>query len=376
MHSDSPTFLHSRSILPVVWLICIALLTIGLNIAQALGDKYAGEFLKFGLGVREMSRGGAVVAQTSPTVAHYWNPAYLHFSERLAVQAMHTEEFAGVLQIDHLAVSLPRRGDFAFGAGFFRLGVDDIPDTRRALLDLGTDGLGPGDANYPGPDADGTEGNGKLDAGERLDFGRIGRFGASENALFLAAAHQYRPQIFLGATTKILYKSLANTRAFGLGFDLAALWMPVQNFSAGAILRDITTTLLFWNDGTQEIIVPSAQVGAQYLWHLPSLKLSLAPSAGLDLLMEGAQNYRDFQLGVISGRFRLGLEINYKNLLALRCGRDDLQNLQIGLGLNTRLGCLDYGLALGHTAADLGQSHRVALTIFLHEAGAALKRHL
>ncbi|RMF07410.1 MAG: hypothetical protein D6762_07565 [Candidatus Neomarinimicrobiota bacterium] len=45
-------------------------------------------------------------------------------------------------------------------------GIDNDGDWNPATDDLGTDGLGPGYEGYPGPDADGTEGNGQPDPGE------------------------------------------------------------------------------------------------------------------------------------------------------------------------------------------------------------------
>lgn len=47
------------------------------------------------------------------------------------------------------------------------------PLTVRGFGDWGTDGLGPGDIGYPGPDPDGTEGNGVLDPGELPAAGRL-----------------------------------------------------------------------------------------------------------------------------------------------------------------------------------------------------------
>ncbi|MCD6098509.1 hypothetical protein J7K18_06410 [bacterium] len=50
--------------------------------------------------------------------------------------------------------------------------------------DVGTDGLGPWNEGYPGPDPDGTENNGKLDPGEDT-FGDPGRFGYGNGKLDL-----------------------------------------------------------------------------------------------------------------------------------------------------------------------------------------------
>ena len=40
--------------------------------------------------------------------------------------------------------------------------------------------------------------------------------------------------------------------------------MPYENFTVGANLMDITTTLLAWDTGRNELISPTAKIGAAY----------------------------------------------------------------------------------------------------------------
>ena len=342
----------------------------------AIGDKYAGEFLKFGLGVREMALGGAVVSDPTAVAAHYWNPATLSDNTRFSGNFMHTEEFAGAVALDHFALALPGKGEYSFGAGYLRIGVDDIADTRNALLDLGTDGLGPGDEGYPGPDADGTEGNGRLDTGERLDYGKFGSFGASENAVFLSGAKILQPKLKVGGTLKMLYRSLGDDKAYGIGFDIGILYQPAPKINLAAAFNDLTTTFMLWNDGEREIVAPSLRIGGSVHHHFKKLPLAIEPLFGADILFEGKQNTADISIGGTVVRARIGLEVIYKECIALRAGRDDLGNPQIGLGLNTSVGSLDYGLGLGGSYAEFGSSHRIALTLHFAELQRALKRYL
>jgi len=342
----------------------------------AFGDKYAGEFLKLGLGVREMALGGAVVSDPTAVAAHYWNPATLTDNTRFSGNLMHTEEFAGAIALDHFALALPGKGEYSFGAGYFRIGVDNITDTRNALLDLGTDGLGPGDEGYPGPDADGTEGNGKLDPGERLDYGKFGSFGASENAVFLSTAKLLQPKLKVGGTLKMLYRSLGDDKAYGIGFDIGILYHPAPKIKLAAAFNDLTTTFMLWNDGEREIIAPSLRIGGSVHYCFKKLPLEIEPLIGADILFEGEQNAADLSIGGVVIRARIGIEAIYKEILALRAGRDDLGNPQIGLGLNTSVGSLDYGLGLGGSYSEFGSSHRIALTLHFAELQRAIKRYL
>jgi len=354
----------------------LLLLALAATNLLALGDKYAGEFLKFGLGVREMALGGAMIAEPSPVVAHYWNPAAVTQNAALSGELMHTEEFAGVLSLDHFALAVPAKGEYSYGFGYFRIGVDDIPDTRDALLDLGTDGLGPGDDGYTGPDADGTEGNGKLDPGERLDYGEFGSFGASENVAFFSMAKQLRSKLQVGGTLKAIYRSLGDDKAYGLGFDIGALYQLTPRINLAAVFNDVTTTFMLWNDGEREIVAPSFKLGGSAHYALKRLPLKFNPSIGADILFEGEENSADLTLGGVVIRARLGMELIYKDVLAIRAGRDDLGNPQVGLGLNTAVGSFDYGLGLGGSYTEFGSSHRVALTLHFAELQRAIKRYL
>jgi len=324
--------------------------------AQALGDKYAGEFLKIGMGVREMSLGGAVVAAPRSVSAVYWNPAALAANQRFSGEFMHTEEFAGVLNLDYVSVALPGSADWSYGFSFLRSGVDGIPDTRSALID--------------------ENGNGELDPGERLDFGKIGTFGASENALLFAMARQMRPGLNVGGTVKMLYKSLGVTNAWGVGFDLAVQYEPLPNLLLGAILRDGTTTFLYYPDGDNEFIAPSLQLGAAGSIAPSFLPVVFRPSVGLDMTMEGETGQSDLNLGFLSGGFRLGLELQVKEHILFRIGRDNLGGTQVGFGLRTPLGGIDYGLAMGGSHAELGQSHRIGLTLHFAELGRYIREYL
>lgn len=324
--------------------------------AGAFGDKYAGEFLKIGMGVREMSLGGATVAAPAAVAAVYWNPAGLAGNQQLSGQLMHTEEFGGILNIDQVTIALPARGKTGYGLGFFRVGVDDIPDTRGALIDYND--------------------NGVFDEGDRLDFGRIGRFGASENALFFSLAKKLQKEIYGGATLKGIYRSLGPTSAWGLGFDIALLYYPFRRLYLGASLLDATTTLIFYPDGTREMVTPTLRLGGGYRLELISAQLMLMPLMAFDIGTQGNTNQSALNWGFLTANYRLGLEARIKQHINIRIGRDDLGGVHIGFGLRTALGNLDYGLAMGGSYRELGQSHRIGLTLHFLELGNYLKAHL
>ncbi len=308
------------------------------------GVKYGDEFLRFGTGVRENSLGGAAVSSSEPVVGAYWNPALVSQTKRFKAQIMHSEEFAGVVNNDHFFVNVPGKRNLNFAAGFFRTGVDNIPATANTLIEYGTE-------------------NGQLDAGDRIDYDKISYFNASESAFFLSAARPISNNLAVGATFKTIHKNLYEQYAWGFGLDAGIFYQPLENLQTGAVLRNITTTFLFWNDGEREIIKPSLAVGGSYGMSINSLKLKIRPMVGLDMDLEGEQNNVDLNLQTMNVRLRSGLEIVYNQLIAIRAGRDDLGSFHLGCGLKTPYGNLDYGFAMGQGYSDLGNSHRLGLTL-------------
>ena len=332
-------FSHKKYLILVVFFYLIAVCPV-----FGFGVKYGDEFLRFGMGVRENSLGGAAVSSSEPIVGAYWNPALVSQAKRFKAQIMHSEEFAGVVNNDHLFISLPGAKQLNFAAGFFRTGVDHIPATQNTLIEYGTE-------------------NGQLDAGDRIDYDRISYFNASESAFFLSAARSISHDLSVGATFKTIHKNLYEQYAWGFGLDAGVFYQPLENLQTGVALRNITTTFLFWNDGEREIIKPSLAVGSSYGFSINSLKLKIRPMAGLDLDLEGEQNNVDLNLQALNVRLRSGLELVYNQLIALRAGRDGLGSFHLGCGLQTPYGNLDYGFAIGQGYADLGNSHRLALTL-------------
>ncbi|MFP4546940.1 MAG: hypothetical protein ACLFQM_02325 [Fidelibacterota bacterium] len=355
--------------------IFLLILFFSLTNLWAFGDKYANSFLKNGTGVREVSLGGAVVSNASVTSSFYWNPALLINTDYISGRIMHAEEFAGVLNIDHVAVSFPNIKNYKIGIGFIRSAVDDIPLVKESsLIDIGSDGIAPGDENYPGPDADGTEGNGQLDDGEYLDFGKIGRFGTSESAFFLSVAKNHSDKIAYGLSVKTLYKDLYASKGFGVGVDFGLLYHWNDKINLGMNISDITTTYLFWNDGEKEVIAPEVRLGGSY--HFILGKFTLEPMLGINATFDGEKNNSLFGSEALNVKAVAGLETIFRNQVSLRFGIDENENLHLGAGINTSLAALNYGLGFGGTYSALGNSHQLELTFNLENFTAMIKNNL
>jgi len=342
-----------------------------------LGDKYAGSFLKTGSGVREISLGGATISSADMTAAFYWNPALLSDVTTFSGRIMHSEEFGGVLNLDHLSLTLPHIKNYKIGLGFIRSGVDNIPLVKESsLIDIGNDGIAPGDDDYSGPDSDGSEGNGQFDEGERLDFGKIGSFGASESAFFISAGKQYSKKMALGLSIKTLYKNLYSNTAFGLGLDAGMTYQFTQNMTLALTISDLTTTYLFWKNGEKEVIAPEIHMGYSYRFSIKKIPLTIEPMFGMNISMEGKKYSSHFQNDFANIKGAIGTEIIYNHLLAFRFGRDENDGLHLGAGINTPIAKLNYGFSLGGAYNALGNSHQIGLIFNIPEVYSLIKTNL
>ncbi|HZE19764.1 MAG TPA: PorV/PorQ family protein [Candidatus Angelobacter sp.] len=325
--------------------LCLALLLPALlGPGTARATRYAGEFLRIGVGARALGMGSAFVGLADDGTAAYWNPAGLATLSQRQVTAMHAEQFGSIVQYDFLSYVMPvgaaGKPRQAISVSLVRLGVSDIPDTR---------GLQIIDQN----------GNGKFDYPEDLlvvDESRFVFDSDNDAALLFSYARDIRPGLSLGGNFKYIRQWLGDSlRSNGFGLDLGLLYVG-KSFSMGATLRDATTTRILWNTGTGEFIAPSLRLGAAKTRGFRDRRHLVTAALDVQVGFSDERLSSQAHLGGVTFEFHPGLEYWYDRRLALRAGFE-AQNFTAGAGLRYhRLG-LDYAF-LDHR--DLDASHRVS----------------
>ncbi len=310
--------------------------------------KYGGEFLTLGAGGRALGMGGAYAALANDVSAGYWNPAGLASLAYPQIMLMHSQQFSGVVKYDYGSYAMPLGASRSLGIGLIRLGVDDIPVTRLSnpALKLGEEYV----------DENGIT---------RINTPYVARTIAdAEYALFFSYAMQRNAKLALGANAKLIHKNVGDNSAWGLGFDIGAIYKPAGNLLIGLNLQDITTTVLAWNTGTREIIIPTLKAGIAYPLLIPSLGGAIAPAIDFDIRFEGRDYAAQFAAGPVSVDSHIGWEYQYQNLFALRLG-SDVGKFSAGAGLNLSKLQIDYAF-LSHD--ELGNSHRISARVTLKRA--------
>ena len=315
----------------------LALLAL-LALASPVGasDKYAAEFLRVGAGARALGMGGAFLAVSDDATAGYWNPAGLNYLEHKSVLYMHSEEQHSQVHYDFLGVALPQGGDegkrSALGISLVRLGVDDIPVTPtvgelRPGIDF-EDGDGDPSTNLP------TENNGVWDPGERLFLTDFELKSSNDFAGLFSYSKDLSGKFTMGASVKVLYRTLVGHSAWGAGLDLGSMYNVKKNITLALVAKDLTSTLVSWDTGTKEHVAPSLSLGGQYT-HAFSPQHVVTLAADTRIGFEGRRTDSNFGSDSMDGTLHAGVEYWFHNALAVRTGISN-RDLTFGAGLRNK----------------------------------------
>ena len=304
--------------------------------------KYGGEFLSIGVGGRALGLGGAYVALASDVTAGYWNPAGLSRMNYPQITFMHDERFGGLVNYDYSAAAMPMGASHSLGFSIIRLGVDDIANTQAAWTDLNNNGL--------------------IESNE-LDNSKITYFNVADWAFLLSYAKKATNDLSYGVNLKIIRRENGPASATGIGFDAGAQYRLTERLMLGANIQDITSTLIAWNTGRNELITPTLKLGGTYA--IDAFGGRFSPAFDVDVRFEHRAAAANAHLGAASFDFHSGLEFIFQDLIALRTGYSDIGSLNIGTGIHLPKFDIDYSFAKFNGTEQLDNTHRISLTFTL-----------
>ena len=332
--------------------------TIGYN--QSV-RKYSNEFMNIGVDAAALGMSNAVTANTGDVNSGYWNPAGLLKIEDREVSLMHASYFANIAQYDYAAFATKIDNESAWGISLIRFGVDDILNTTQ-LID--------------------NQGN--------IDYNRISLFSTADYGLTFSYARKMKLQGFqYGVNAKVIRRVIGKfASSWGFGFD-AGLQFDRDDWHFGLMLRDITTTYNVWAINEEEynkikdavtgqnqeppesteITLPKAQLGIAKKFDFHSDYTLLA---AVNLNMQFAQTNDIISTSAVSIDPALGFEFGYTELVFLRAGVGNFQNVEqldgstkINFQPNIGLGFKFKGIQVDYALTDLGdQSAALYSNIF------------
>ncbi|MGO9480667.1 MAG: PorV/PorQ family protein [Candidatus Kryptoniota bacterium] len=310
---------------------------------------YANDFLSIGVGGRALGMGSAYTAVANDVTAGYWNPAGLSKVEFPEIILMHDERYGGIVSYNYGAAAMKLSKDETVGISAVVLSVSGVPNTLSAGLDINGNPIPAGSAN--------------ADSLDRLDYSKITFFGETDVALIGSYAKQVSDEFSYGANVKFIRRNIGSAYGTGIGFDVAALYSPFRNFNLGANLQNATTTVVAWTTGTTELATPVLAAGAAY--NLIIGQTTILPALDLLFNIDNMRSSTMVHFGPLSADARAGMEVSYKNVIAIRAGYNEVKQFTVGAGIHLPKLMIDYSFARFSDTDALGDTHRISLELIL-----------
>jgi hypothetical protein len=283
----------------------------------------------------------------------YWNPAGLLHLEDHQVALMHANYFANIAQYDYIAYAKPIDNQSAWGVSLIRFGVDNIMDTTE-LID--------------------SQGN--------IDYNRIRLFSTADYGFTFSYARKLNfSGLQYGVNAKVIRRIIGKfASSWGFGFD-AGLQFEKNDWQFGLMLRDITNTNNVWNideaaykkiadaipgqnqelPESTEITAPKAQLGLSKKF---IIRYDYSILAAANINMRFAKTNDLLSTDFVSVDPALGFEFGYTDLVFLRAGAGNFQNIQqldgsekVGFQPNIGLGFKYKGIQVDYALTNLGNQN-------------------
>lgn len=323
--------------------------------------KYSNEFMNIGVDAAALGMANAMTASTNDVNSGYWNPAGLIHLEDHQMSLMHANYFANIAKYDYIAYANTIDGESAWGISLIRFGVDDILNTTE-LID--------------------SQGN--------IDYNRISLFSTADYGITFSYARKLQvPGFQYGINAKIIRRIIGDfASSWGFGFD-AGLQFEKNDWQFGLMLRDITTTYNVWSideaeykkisdaipgqnqelPESTEITAPKAQLGLSKKF---IVRYDYSILAAANINMQFAKTNDIISTDFVSIDPALGFEFGYTDLVFLRAGVGNFQNIQqidntekVGFQPNIGLGFKYKGIQIDYALTNLGnQSAALYSNIF------------
>ena len=259
-------------------------------------SSFSGDFLNLGGGARGIALGRSYVAVSDDATSTYWNPSGLIGVTNKQLHLMHSERFSGQIKHDFIAYALPLSKDYTVGIGLLRVAVPDILFTT-----LSNSSASLSETNRPVVASTET---------------------SADYAVYISGAKRLQKRFNVGASIKIIHRTISTYQANGVGLDIGARFVVTPNIQIGLILRDATNTAIRWNTDAKDTINPSLIVGSSY---------RINPFGGSSLLAFSIKANESSQENSNLFPFSASIEHSH-NILAVRfCHEDSQQNIGIGL---------------------------------------------
>ena len=307
--------------------------------------------MNIGVDAAAFGMANSVVATTNDVNAAYWNPAGLMELEDNQISLMHASYFANIANYDYIAGAMPLDRESAVAFSVIRFGVDNIMNTTQLIEEDG-----------------------------QINYDNISYFSAADYAFTLSYARNLPLKGFrYGVNAKVIRRVIGKfANSWGFGFDASIQFEGDNGWKFGAMARDITTTYNTWSidedeyssvqgaiEGqnqelpeTTEITIPKLQLGVAKTF---TIHYDFDIKTELDMHMRFAQTNDIISTSSVSATPSFGFEVGYIDLVYLRGGVGNFQNVEqfdnstkVGFQPGFGVGFQYKGIHLDYAFTDIG----------------------
>jgi len=271
-------------------------------------------FLRMGVGARASGMGEAFTAVAEDASSAYWNPAAMSAVLGTRVMFAHVEYFQSVRLEQAM---LTHETDYGtFGLGFTGLYMDEMDRYDDVPSEI-----------------------------------PLGKFSAYDVSFTLAYSRYVIPNLAAGVAVKPVYEKIDETSATGLAFDVGLYHVSkIPGVKFAAVAANVGAPMKFIEE---EFALPrSIKIGGSYERHIARMRGDVLATLDVVLPNDG------------DAKQHVGAEYGYDRRLFLRAGYKagyDSQGATFGLGVRFRQFDFDYAVLFGGN--DLGDSHRISLSL-------------
>ncbi|MBN1754613.1 hypothetical protein JW877_00230 [bacterium] len=299
-------------------------LLLSFRIAFLQAERYANDVFQFDTDSRITAMGGSWVAQETWAAASYYNPAALSLQQSKSIMLTHSHSFGGLVKYDFLGYSASLKERHHYGISLLYVGGTAIPVTALS------------DQYQP------------LSSHNRPYL--VEEKGHLQLTLFPAYGTTIFQTVHLGLTLKIHFNKIIDNTAWGLGTNAGLLWSPLEWLRVGFQISDITTTLISWDTGNNETILPAPRIGIAVRKYIEKLRGTLTISSDGQYYLEENEPF-----------WGIGLEYSYQDLISLRVGMRH-STFVTGAGLNIKNWSISANF---EDHPELDNSYKISASIYL-----------
>jgi tetratricopeptide (TPR) repeat protein len=306
---------HSTSQAAAAVAILAAVLASAAPPRAARGQSYGTELpFVLGTGARSSGMGAAAVTLADDATVQYYNPAGLGFLVWKEASVYRTNLFDSKSVYYALSYAHPLLNQGTFAVSLMRVNAGGVEERDENNQLLSSD------------------------------------LHSAQTRFLLGFARTITPSLAAGANLKIDNQSFGNYSASGVGLDVGL--MATQWFSGGSPVKGIREGF-----SVRNLIEPTLKLDSEYVSDPMDFVFGVSALSGfgsvalvtsLDFV---SPRYSPFE-------FRIGQEVLYNDLFALRLGFDDVTPTY-GFGARYRQIAFDYAFR----SEDLGSNHRISLAV-------------